>query len=106
MTVKRIWHAWTTKENADKYQDILNKVVLPGIEAKKIPGYRRMEVLRIDLKSEVEFLTIMTFDSLENVYTFQGEDYKKSYVPEETHSLIKRWDRESTHYTLVETREY
>ena len=45
MTIKRIWHGWTTKENADKYQIILNTEVLPGIEAKNIPGYKKIEVL-------------------------------------------------------------
>jgi len=38
MAIKRVGHGWTTKENADKYQDILNKKVLPGIEEKHIPG--------------------------------------------------------------------
>lgn len=106
MTIKRIWHGWTTKENADKYQNILNKEVLPGIEAKKIPGYRKIEVLRIDLEDEVEFVTIMTFDSLQNVIDFQGENYKKCYVPDEAQKVLTRWDQESVHYELVETRNY
>jgi len=32
MAIKRIWHGWTTKENADKYQNILNTEVLPKKE--------------------------------------------------------------------------
>lgn len=106
MAVKRVWHGWTTKDNADKYQSILNQQVLPGIEAKKIPGYRKIEVLRIDLEDKVEFVTIMTFDSLQNVKDFQGEDYKKCYVPEVAQAVLKRWDSESMHYQLIETREY
>ena len=74
MAIKRIWQGWTTKENADNYQNILNKEVLPSIEAKKIPGYKKIEVLRIELETEVEFVTIMTFESLQNVIDFQGED--------------------------------
>ena len=91
MTIKRVWHGWTTKENADAYQRILHHDVLPGIEAKKIPGYRKIEVLRIDLADEVEFVTIMTFDALQNVKDFQGEDYKKCYVPEVARKVLKRW---------------
>ncbi|MFC1494041.1 antibiotic biosynthesis monooxygenase [Thermodesulfobacteriota bacterium] len=106
MTIRRIWHGWTTKENADKYQDILNKEVLPGIEAKKIPGYRKIEVLKIDLKDEVEFVTIMTFNSIQNVIDFQGENYKKCYVPNAAQKVLKRWDQESVHYEIVETRNY
>ena len=77
MAIKRVWHGWTTKENADKYQNILQNEVIPGIEAKKIPGFKQIEVLRIELKNEVEFVTIMTFESLQNVIAFQGENYKK-----------------------------
>lgn len=106
MAIKRVWHGWTTKENADKYQNILNKEVLPSIEAKRIPGYTKIEVLRIELEDEVEFVTIMTFESLQNVIDFQGENYKRCYVPNAAQRVLKRWDQESTHYELVETREY
>ena len=106
MAIKRVWHGWTTKENADRYQDLLLTEVLLGIEAKGIPGYRKIEVLRIDRADEVEFVTIMTFDALENVIAFQGADYRKCYVPEAARKLLKGWDQESTHYELVETREY
>ena len=106
MTIKRVWHGWTTKENADNYQNILNKEVLPSIEAKKIPGYKKIEVLRIDLEDEVEFVTIMTFKSLQNVIDFQGENYKRCYVPDVAQKVLTRWDQESTHYELIETRKY
>ena len=106
MAIKRIWHGWTTKENADKYQNILTKEVLPSIEAKNIPGYKQIEVLRIDLDDEVEFITIMTFESLSNVMDFMGEDYIKSYVPDVAQNVLNRWDQESMHYELIETRSY
>ena len=106
MAIKRVWHGWTTKENANKYQNILNKEVLPSIEAKKIPGYQKIEVLRIELEDEVEFVTIMTFESIENVINFQGVDYKRCYVPDAAQKVLKRWDQESTHYELIETRNY
>lgn len=106
MAIKRVWHGWTTKENADKYQIILSQEVLPSIEAKKIHGYKKIEVLKIELKDEVEFVTIMTFESLKNVIDFQGENYKKCYVPDVAQKVLKRWDQESTHYELIETRNY
>lgn len=106
MAIKRIWHGWTTKKNADNYQNILKKEVLPSIEAKKIPGYKKIEVLRIELETEVEFVTIMTFEFLQNVIDFQGEDYKRYYVPDVAQKVLKRWDQESTHYELIETRKY
>ena len=106
MAIKRVWHGWTTKQNADKYQKVLSNEVLPGIEAKNISGYKKIEVLRIELEDEVEFVTIMTFDSLQNVKDFQGENYKKCYVPDEAQKVLKRWDQESIHYELIQTRNY
>ncbi|MEN8241470.1 MAG: antibiotic biosynthesis monooxygenase [Chloroflexota bacterium] len=106
MTIKRVWHGWTTKENADQYQSILLNEVIPGIEVKKIPGFKKFEVLRIELEDEVEFVTIITFESLQNVIAFQGEDYKKAYVPDAAKKVLKRWDLEIPHYELIETRTY
>lgn len=101
-----MWHGWTTKSNADKYQKVLQEHVLPSIEAKHIPGFKGVEVLRIELEDEVEFITIMTFESLQNVIDFQGENYKRSYVPELAQKVLKHWDLEATHYELIETRLY
>ncbi len=57
MAIKRIWHGWTTKENADIYEDLLRNEVFPGIEKKNIPGYRRIELLRRDIGDD-RFLTM------------------------------------------------
>ena len=103
MTIKRIWHGWTTRGNADKYQSVLFNQVIPGIEAKRIPGFRKIEVLRKDNGEEIEFVTIMTFDSLQNVKDFQGEDYTRCYVPDVAQAVLKRWDQHSTHYDAIDT---
>jgi heme-degrading monooxygenase HmoA len=106
MAIKRVWHGWTTKENADSYQHILQNEVIPGIEAKKIPGLKKFEILRVELDEEVEFVTIITFESLQDVIAFQGEVYKKAYVPDAAQKVLKRWDLEALHYELIETRTY
>lgn len=106
MAIKRIWHGWTTPENADAYRKLLHEEVFPGIEAKKIPGYLSIELLQRDLEDEVEFVTIMTFQSLQNVIDFQGEDYARCYVPEAARKVLKRWDAYSAHYEAIEARIY
>ncbi len=100
MSIRRIWHGWTTPENADAYERILRTRVIPGIEAKAIPGYRGIEVLRRARDAEVEFVTIMTFDSLKNVVDFQGEDYARAYVPDVARAVLQRWDAEAAHYEV------
>ncbi len=106
MAIKRIWHGWTTPENAVAYEALLRDEVFPGIEAKKIPGYRGIELLRRDRDDEVEFVTIMTFDSIQNVIDFQGPDYRRCYVPDAAQKVLKRWDQTSDHYEVKETRDY
>ncbi len=104
--IKRIWHGWTSLENADMYQQLLHDHVFPGIEAKKIPGYLSIELLRREHEVEVEFVVIMTFSSLQNVIDFQGEDYSQAYVPEEAREVLKRWDEHASHYEIKEFIRY
>ena len=106
MAIKRIWHGWTSPENAGAYENLLHDEVFPGIEAKNIPGYRSIELLRRDLDAEVEFITIMTFDSLKNVIDFQGEDYQRCYVPDAAQQVLKRWNQTSDHFEVKEIRRY
>lgn len=96
--IKRIWHGWTTPENADNYETVLTTHVIPGIEAKKLTGYRGMEFLRRTTGDEVEFITIMTFDKLENITAFLGENYETCYVPEEAQKVLKRWNKTAGHF--------
>ncbi len=104
--IKRIWHGWTTFENADSYQQLLHDRVFPSIEAKNIPGYLSIELLRREHEVEVEFVVIMTFSSLQSVIDFQGEDYSRAYVPEEAQKVLKRWDEHASHYEIKEFRRY
>lgn len=65
--ISRVWHGWTTPENADTYEDLLRAEIIPGIAGKNIPGYRGLHLFRRALETEVEFITVMWFDSLDNV---------------------------------------
>lgn len=104
--IGRIWHGYTTPENADAYLTILKSEVLPGIAAMKIVGYRSIQVLRRPLVDEIEFITIMWFDSLENVKAFTGEDYETAHVPAAARKVLKRFDSRSQHYDLIHELHY
>ncbi len=106
MTIKRIWHGWTSPENGDVYENLLRDEIFPGIEAKRIPGLRGIELLRRDLDDESAFITIMTFDSLAGVIGFMGEDYARSYVPDAAQRVLRRYDEFATHYEVSESRRY
>jgi len=98
--IKRIWHGWTTPENADRYESVLLDEVIPAIRARDIDGFLGIEVLREDGDDEVEFITIMRFESLESVKGFVGEDYERAHVPEVARRVLSRWDDRSRHYAV------
>ena len=104
--ILRIWHGWTTPENADAYENLLRTEVFPGIEAKNIAGYQSIQLLRREADGEVEFITMMSFDSLQAVKDFTGEDYETAYVPDKARAVLKRFDDRSQHYELREIITY
>jgi heme-degrading monooxygenase HmoA len=99
----RIWHGWTKPENADAYETLLREEIFPGIAAKGVRGYRGVELLRSDSPDEVEFTTVMRFDSLEAVVDFVGDDYERAYVPASARAVLSRFDERAQHY---ERREH
>jgi heme-degrading monooxygenase HmoA len=96
--IARLWNGWTTAANADAYEQLLLGEIGPGIMDRQVPGFREMQVLRRTLDTgEVEFTTIMWFDSLEAVKAFAGEDHERSVVPPEARALLSRFDQRSRH---------
>ena len=104
--IERIWHGWTTPERADTYESLLKEEIFPGIAAKNVPGYRGIRLLRRPLGGEVEFVTIMRFDSIDDVVRFAGEDYEKAYVPQRAREVLARFDERSRHYEVLTELEY
>ncbi|HWC74839.1 MAG TPA: hypothetical protein VG454_12970 [Gemmatimonadales bacterium] len=101
--IVRIWHGWTTHENAAAYQRLLEEEIFVGIKDRKINGFRGIQLLRRGLPEEVEFVTIMTFDSLAAVRQFAGDDYEKAVVPAAARALLTRFEQRSAHYEAVTT---
>ena len=102
----RIWHGWTTPANADAYEHLLREEVLPGIGAKGVRGYRGIQVLRRPTPNEVEFVTIMQFDSIDAVKQFAGDEYERAYVPQRARDILSRFDERSQHYEVRERLDY
>ena len=98
--ISRIWRGWTTPANADTYEALLKSEIFVGIQDREIAGYRGIHLLRRDVGDEVEFLTIMWFDSIEAVRTFAGEDYAVAVVPLKARALLSRFDERSQHYQV------
>ena len=104
--IARIWHGYTTKENADKYENLLKEEIFVGIEQKNVKGYKGIRLLRRELEDETEFTTIMQFESIEDVKQFAGEDYETAYVPAKARLILKRFDPKSVHCQIIYELNY
>jgi heme-degrading monooxygenase HmoA len=101
----RIWHGWTTPANADAYEALLRSEIFQGIAERNLPGYHGIELLRRRGEEEVEFVTLMWFDSLDAVRGFAGADYEMAVVPPRARELLLRFDQRSAHYEIRERPE-
>ncbi len=100
----RFWSGWTSRENAAVYEALLRRTIIPGIEARAIRGFRQIDMMRRDLKREVEFATIMWFDGLEAIKSFVGEDHEIAHLPAAARALLSRFDERVAHYEVFERR--
>jgi heme-degrading monooxygenase HmoA len=101
----RLWRGWTTLENADTYERIVRGEVIPAIEARRIAGFRHIDLMKRHLEDEVEFQTLMWFDSLDAIKAFMGNDYSVSHVPAAAQAVLKRFDERAAHYEVIDRRE-
>ena len=104
--ISRIWHGWTTLENADAYETLLKTEIFPSIAAKNVSGYKGIQLLRRSLDEEMEFITIMWFESWDAVKQFAGDDFEKAYVPLKAREILSRFDERSQHYEIREKITY
>jgi antibiotic biosynthesis monooxygenase (ABM) superfamily enzyme len=97
--IARIWHGYTKPEHADAYEALLKPELLPGIS--KVPGYIGSYLLRKPTGTEVEFITIMLWDSIEAIRAIAGANYETAVIPEERLQYLAHFDARSEHYEVT-----
>jgi heme-degrading monooxygenase HmoA len=97
--IARIWRGHAKPELAAAYEAMLKPELLPGIGAAK--GYKGSYLLKRADGDEIEFLTVMFWDSIESVRAVAGPDYESAIVPEERRKYLTRWDAKSAHYEIA-----
>ena len=99
--IARVWHGYTKPENADAYEAMLKPELLPGLS--KVPGYQSSYLLRREAGSEVEFITIIFWDSIEAIRAVTGTDHETAVIPEERRKHLSRYDTKASHYEVAST---
>lgn len=97
--IARVWHGYTKPEHADAYEAMLKPELLPGVSRMK--GYRGSCLLRRAAGDEIEFITIMFWESIDDIRAIAGADYETAVVPEERRKYLCRYDPRSAHYEIA-----
>jgi antibiotic biosynthesis monooxygenase (ABM) superfamily enzyme len=99
--IARIWHGWTKPADAKMYETMLSDEIFPSIAARNISGYHGAELFINEDGDEVEFVTLLRFDSMDAVKEFAGKDESKPVIYPKAESLLTRMDERSRHYRIV-----
>jgi antibiotic biosynthesis monooxygenase (ABM) superfamily enzyme len=101
--IARIWHGWTAAEDAETYEAMLRNEIFPAIARRDIPGYHGAELFIREDGAEVEFVTLLRFDSMAAVEAFAGPKSGWPVIYPKAEPLLKRMDEESRHYRIPST---
>src|SRR5207248_9626137 len=100
--IARIWYGWTSRETAEKYERLLREEVLLEIAQRSIPGYKGAELfVREAENNEMEFITLLRFETVDAVKVFAGKDYEQPVILPDSRRVLTRHSEGSRHYTIV-----
>jgi antibiotic biosynthesis monooxygenase (ABM) superfamily enzyme len=99
--IARIWHGWTKPQDAKAYEEMLRGEIFPGIARRNIEGYHGAELFIRGDGDEVEFVTLLRFDSMKGMKEFAGEDQSKPVIHPKAEALLTRMDEHSRHYRIA-----
>ncbi|NJW52007.1 antibiotic biosynthesis monooxygenase [Salinimicrobium oceani] len=101
--VARIWHGYTSKENAAAYEQLLTSKIFKDIEGKCGEDFKGVQLLQREIDEEVEFTTMIWFSDLAAVKKLTGEDFETAFIPEEARALLSHFDEKVRHSHLIYT---
>jgi antibiotic biosynthesis monooxygenase (ABM) superfamily enzyme len=102
--IARIWHGWTKRADAKTYESKLLDEIFPIIAARDIKGYRGAELFIREDGDEIEFVTLLRFDSIDAVKEFAGSDETKPVIFPGVERLLTRIEQ-ARHYRIAIARE-
>jgi heme-degrading monooxygenase HmoA len=95
-----MWRGWTAAPDADAYERFLRTELLP--EVARLAGFVSARILRRALQDEEEFVTLVTFESLDAVRAFAGEDHEIPVIEPEARRLLSRYEDRALHYDAID----
>ncbi|MEN3285441.1 MAG: hypothetical protein V7607_6581 [Solirubrobacteraceae bacterium] len=98
--ITRMWRGWTAPADAEAYERFLRTKLFPEVAG--LPGFVGARILRRRLEDEEEFVTLVTFESLDAVRAFAGDDYETPVIEPDAQRLLSRYEGRALHYEAVD----
>jgi heme-degrading monooxygenase HmoA len=97
--IVRIWHGRVLTDHADRYADFLQVRAIP--DYRSVAGNLGVQVLRRVDGGLTHFLTVSTWESVEAIRRFAGDDYEAAKYYPEDHEFLIEFEPKVMHYEVV-----
>jgi len=94
--ITRVWQGWTSATDADRYEAHYREEVLSTL--RDVAGFRGAQLLRRTVGDETEFVSVTTFDDLDAIRGFAGDDLETAVVAPAARAVLVRFDEQVRHF--------
>lgn len=98
--ISRQWRGIAKQSDADRYISHLRSETFPQLG--NILGFVNASILRRDVAEGVEFRIVTTWESIDAIRKFAGENAERAVVPEKVRAMMVAYDRTVAHYEVVD----
>ena len=98
--ITRIWHGVVRTEQSDDY---LQYVTETGVKDYKLtPGNLSVKIWRYPEGDKTHFWTVTTWDSVDSIKKFAGEDYERAHYYDRDQEFLLEFEPKVLHYETLE----
>jgi heme-degrading monooxygenase HmoA len=98
--ISRQWIGVARPEAADRYVSHLKEETFPQL--RRIAGFRSADILRRNVAEGVEFRIVTTWESLDAIRKFAGDNPEVAVVPDAVQAMMVTYERTVAHYEVIE----
>lgn len=98
--ISRQWRGVARRSEADRYVAHLRAETFPLLAG--ISGFLDASILRRTVADGIEFRIVTTWESIEAIKSFAGENPEIAVVPEQVKAMMVTYARTVDHYEVVE----
>ena len=97
--IARVWRGWAQPEQASAYERHFTTTVQAELRA--VEGFVGAQLLRRQAGAEVEIVAITTWESMEVIHGFAGDDIERAVVAPEAQQILSRYEDRVTHFEVA-----